>query len=71
MSRESPTPSSPSAGRRARPGARQDLGVVVGDGATRAGSRDPCLVTQDLRLQPFELRAGLDAQLLDERRAGS
>src|SRR6476659_100628 len=27
---------------------------------------EPCLVTEDLRLYPSELRAGLDSELLDE-----
>ena len=48
----------------------EDLRVVVGVGASRAGRRDARLVAQDLRLEPLELRAGLDAQLLDEARAG-
>ena len=44
----------------------EDLRVVIHRGGRRTGSRDARLVTEDLRLEPLELRAGLDAQLLDE-----
>ncbi len=47
----------------------EDLGVVVLSARARAGSRDARLVTQDLRLELLELRAGLDSQLLDEPRS--
>ena len=38
--------------------------------ASRAGRGDARFVTQDLRLEALQLRAGLDAELLDEARAG-
>ena len=63
----SPTPSSPSTGT-TRP-ARSAPTISASSSAPRErcpGRRDARLVPQDLRLEPLELRAGLDAELLDE-----
>ena len=36
------------------------------EGAGRAGHGEPRLVAKDLRLEPLELRARLDSELVDE-----
>ena len=46
-----------------------DLTLLVRSGRWRPGRREPRLLPQDLGLKLPELRAGLDAELLDEARA--
>ena len=48
-----------------------DLALLVRRGSPRTGAREPGLLAQDLRLELPELRARLDAELLDEARPGS
>ena len=43
-----------------------DLGLLVRCGRSGPRSREACLVPEDLRLEPLQLGARLDAQLVDE-----
>ena len=47
-----------------------DLGLLVGVRGTRAGSGQTRVLAQDLALEPLQLGAGLDPELLDEAGAG-